>query len=62
MSINKLKLSPHQCIVVEDSVQGVRAGKAAGCRVVALEGSVDRNLLMNADYIISHLSDIQNIL
>lgn len=61
-AINKLKLSPHQCIVVEDSVQGVRAGKAAGCRVVALEGSVDRNLLMNADYIISHLSDIQNIL
>ena len=61
-AINKLKLSPHQCIVVEDSVQGIRAGKAAGCRVVALEGSIERGFLREADYIISHLSDIQKIL
>ena len=61
-AIDKLNLSPNECVVVEDSIQGVKAGKAAGCRVVALEGSVDRELLKDADYIISHLSDIQNIL
>jgi len=61
-AIDKLNLCPGECVVVEDSIQGVKAGKAAGCRVVALEGSVDRELLKDADYIISHLSGIQNIL
>ena len=43
-------------------MQGVKSGKAAGCIVAALEGSIDRKMLGDADYIISHLSDIQNIL
>ncbi len=61
-AMEKLNLSPSECIVVEDSIQGVKAGKAAGCTVVALEGSIDREFLHEADYIISHLSDIHNIL
>ena len=47
---------------IEDSIQGAKAGKAAGCTVVALEGSVDRKFLKEADYIISSLYDIQNII
>ena len=31
-----LGLSPAQCIVVEDAPNGVRSGKAAGCRVLAI--------------------------
>ena len=61
-AIKKLRLSPSQCIVVEDSIQGIRAGRSAGCSVVALEGSFNRDLLKEANYIISHLSDMQNIL
>ncbi len=61
-AMNKLGFLPNQCVVVEDSIQGVKAGKAAGCTVVALEGSVDRKFLKEADYIISSLYDIQNII
>ena len=31
-----LGLAPHECIVVEDSVNGIAAGRAAGCLVVAV--------------------------
>ena len=51
-----------ECIVVEDSIQGIKAGKAAGCIVIALEGSIEREFLKDADYIISSLYDIQNII
>ena len=61
-AMEKLNLHPNECVVIEDSIQGVKAGKAAGCSVIALEGSVEREFLHEADYIISHLSDIQNIL
>jgi beta-phosphoglucomutase-like phosphatase (HAD superfamily) len=48
--------------VVEDSIQGVKAGKAADCIVVALEGSIEKEFLVDADYIISSLRDIENII
>ena len=35
MAIEKLGLRPHNCLVVEDSVNGIAAGRAAGCIVVA---------------------------
>jgi HAD superfamily hydrolase (TIGR01509 family) len=35
-AMTALGLSPHECCVVEDSVNGIAAGKAAGCLVVAV--------------------------
>lgn len=61
-AIEKLELKPRQCIVIEDSIQGILSGKASGCKVIALEGSFRKKYLSDADYIISSLSDIQNIL
>ena len=59
--MNKLGLLPGECIVVEDSVQ-IKAGKTLpGCQVIALEGSLEKALLCDADYIISCLSDMQKI-
>ena len=57
-----LNLSPEECLVIEDSIQGIKSGIAAGCRVVALEGSIKKEHLKDADYLISCLTDIQNIL
>ncbi len=36
MAMAKLGMQPHQCVVVEDSVAGIAAGRAAGCIVVAV--------------------------
>lgn len=43
-----LGLSPAECIVVEDAVSGVRAGVAAGCRVLCVEGTYPASELREA--------------
>jgi sugar-phosphatase len=48
------------CVVVEDVPAGIRAGKAAGTRVVALTTTTDRRHLENAgaDWIVRNCADI----
>ncbi len=55
-----LRTPPFECIVVEDAVSGVRSGKAAGSRVLALRTtSPDAELFRaGADWIIDDLSQI----
>jgi len=47
---------PSQCLVVEDSISGVAAGKAAGARVLALTTSFGAEQLDQADWITEDLS------
>jgi len=35
-AMTALGLRPHECVVVEDSVNGIAAGRAAGCLVIAV--------------------------
>lgn len=49
-------VSPHHCLVVEDAVSGVRAGKAAGARVLALMTSFSAEELAAADWITETLA------
>jgi len=39
-----LKVNPQDCLVIEDSVAGIRAGCAAGMRVLAYSGAFDEAL------------------
>jgi beta-phosphoglucomutase len=55
----KLSLDSGSCIVVEDAVQGVEAGKAAGMPVVAVTTTRNRVDLAGADIIIDSLAQIQ---
>lgn len=51
-----LGLEPGECAVVEDSLQGVKAGRAAGAKVIGVEGSVPADVLAPyCDMIISNL-------
>jgi HAD superfamily hydrolase (TIGR01509 family) len=53
-----LKFKPAACLVVEDAVSGIRAGKAAGCRCLAVTTSFDAEALKEADWICGSLSDV----
>jgi beta-phosphoglucomutase len=55
----KLSLGPKHCIVVEDAVQGVEAGKAAGMPVVAVTTTRSRADLHKADIIVDSLAQLK---
>jgi mannitol-1-/sugar-/sorbitol-6-phosphatase len=56
----ELGFQASHCVVVEDVPAGIRSGKAAGARVIALTITVDRSELTNAgaDWILNNCSDI----
>ena len=49
-------VDPEYCLVVEDAISGVAAGKAAGARVLALTTSFSAGDLSGADWITSTLA------
>ena len=62
IAMNRLNLKSNECIIIEDSIHGIKAGKAAGSYVIAIEGSIEKKFLMDADYIITSFYDLKNIL
>lgn len=54
----KLGLKPDECLVVEDAINGIKAGKAAGCRCLALTTSFTSEQLSQADWIVKDLSEV----
>jgi len=57
LAAQKIGLSPHDCVVVEDAVSGVAAAKAAGCKCLALTTSFPSEKLQQADWIVKDLSE-----
>lgn len=55
----KLSLTPGRCLVVEDAVQGVQAGKKAGMKVVAVCTTRGREDLEEADLIVESLGELK---
>jgi beta-phosphoglucomutase len=55
----KLKLPPNCCLVIEDSIQGVQAGKAAGMTVIAITTTRKRDELKQADLIVDSLTELK---
>jgi len=52
-----LNVPIENCLVVEDAISGVRAGKIAGAKVLALTTSFTANELHEADWIVANLSE-----
>ncbi len=50
-----LGLKTAECLVVEDSVSGIRSGKAAGCKCLAVTTSFPASELSEADWICNSL-------
>jgi sugar-phosphatase len=58
MAAQSIGLEPNECLVVEDAVSGVKAGKSAGCRCLAVTTSFDAAALTEADWICESLLDV----
>jgi beta-phosphoglucomutase len=55
----KLSLRAKDCAIVEDAVQGIEAGKAAGMPVVAVTTTRSREDLYRADIIVDSLTELK---
>jgi HAD superfamily hydrolase (TIGR01509 family) len=54
-----LDVSPAECVVVEDAVNGIQAAKAAGMRCVAVAQTFPAEHLQAADVVRDRISDVQ---
>lgn len=59
MGAEILGASPADCLVIEDSASGAMAGHAAGCKVLATLFSHSPESLIDADWIVRSLEEVQ---
>ncbi len=52
-------VAPRQCVVVEDSIAGISAGRAANMTVLALNATEDNRSVAAANYVFGSLGEIQ---
>lgn len=55
----KIGVEPGACVVIEDSVNGIRAAKAAGMRCVAVAQTFPAERLQEADIVRDKVADVQ---
>ncbi len=60
LAADKLALSPKECLVIEDAINGVEAAKKAGCKCLALTTSFTKQELHNADWVAKNLANAPN--
>lgn len=61
LTAGRLGLSTAECVVIEDSINGVLSGKAAGCAVIALTTTFPREDLVKAgaDFIVDSFAELE---
>jgi len=64
IALEKLQLQAAECWIVEDSVNGLRAAKAAGCFSAAITTTFDRDTLVTAgaDIVVDSFSELRTVL
>ena len=64
VAMQDLKLTPVDCWIIEDSLPGVRAGKAAGCITVGITTTFDSTSLSTAgaDVIVKSFHELRTVL
>ena len=62
LAASRLGLPPAACTVVEDSVLGIQAAKAAGVRCIAVTNSLPAQRLAEADLVLDSLEDAETVI
>ncbi len=64
VTVSKLKEKPEDCLVIEDSDNGVISAKSAGCQVCAITAtfSPERLKSAGADVVVSSFKELSEIL
>lgn len=64
ITVEKLKESPENCLVIEDSDNGILSAKAAGCQVCAITTTFSRERLesVGADIVVSNFEELASFL
>lgn len=58
LAAKQIEVEPESCLVVEDAISGITAGKAAGCKCLALTTSFPAEKFNHADWICKDLSEL----
>ncbi|MEW6366861.1 MAG: HAD family phosphatase [Acidobacteriota bacterium] len=58
LSAKRIGMPPHRCVVFEDTPVGIRAGRAAGMKVIAVAATHPVGALLGCDKIVSRLDEI----
>ena len=59
MAAAGLGLEPRDCVVIEDALQGVKAGRAAGCKVIGVAGTLKaESLAPYSDMVVNTLEEV----
>lgn len=63
LSAKKMNLDPQQCVVIEDSVSGIRGAKAADMLAIGVTNTFDKNSLVSAgaDVVVTRLDELLRI-
>jgi beta-phosphoglucomutase len=59
LALKKLRVNPSEAIVIENAPFGIKSAKAAGLRCIALETSLPRKYLKQADFVFSSFKAIK---
>jgi|TARA_B100001971_G_scaffold9107_1_gene7477 beta-phosphoglucomutase family hydrolase len=54
----RLRIKPKDCVVIEDSVHGVRAAKGAGMHCIGITNTFSRDKLKEADLVVESLREV----
>jgi beta-phosphoglucomutase len=57
-----LNLDPEKCLVIENAPMGITSGKQAGMVVLAIETTLDKKYLKDADYCVASFAEMKKLL
>lgn len=58
LAASELKVNPADCVVVENAPLGIRSGKSAGMKVIAITTTLNAHHLREADVVVANFSDL----